>query len=376
MIKELKDAIGFGDNKKAIELLQNMTSLDEADENGITPLMYAADQCNEKLVQYLVENGANVNLQNNLGESALHMVAGYQYMGFDGYEGRKKITRILLENGANPNIKDAEGNTPLHYSVFKMHHEIENTILEYSGDYDLKNSRGMGALEFAVLKKDEESVSLLIERGFNEERLECDLNVALPGVMSYKNLVVYMANHILSAINYDEYDRVIHMIENDTFFKDNLLEKIALDRASKLNKMELVNKILKAKALRRENINEKDMYGNTLLHFAVFKNNVKLARKLILHGANIGIKNRNGNTPLHLACILNRPELVEKIAARANFNDLNVLNKAGKTAMDIAEEKNNLISQSHIRDYNNINVVQNICRLKRIEPKYNGINRI
>ena len=371
MIKELENAIGLGDNDIAKEIIGNMSSIDEADELGITPLMCAANQCNRELVEYLIKNGANVNLQNSNGESALHIVAGYLYMGFDGYEGRRNITRILLENGANPNIQDAEGNTPLHYAICKMHHELANTVLEYGGDYDMKNSRGMGALEFAILKKDEEAVSMLLERGFNSEELQSDLRIAIPSIMNYKELVLYMGNHLLSAINHDEDDRVLHMIEHDTFFKDNLLEKLALDRASKLNKMELVNKILKNKVLRGEKINEKDIFGNTLLHFAVYKDNIKLARKLIVRGAKTGVKNRNGNTPLHLACILNRTKMIEALVARSNFDDLNKLNCAEKTAMDIAIQKNNGVAQYYLQDYNNKNVVLNICRLKRIEPRYN-----
>lgn len=420
MNKELENAIGLGENERAKEILNDMMDINEANELGVTPLMCASNHCNVEMVEYLLENGADVNLRNIEGQSALHMVGGYMYMGIDGYEGRKKITRVLLENGANPNLPDNEGNTSLHYAVFKMRHELINTILEYGGDVNAKNIRGMGALEFALLKSDEESVSMLIERGFDSEELKSNLRIALPNVMSFKKLVEYMVNKVLYDLRNDNDDSVLSMVTRDTFFKDNLLEKIALDRAIKLGKTELAEKIIENKLSRGESIDEKDISGNTLAHFAVYKDNVKLLRILVCHGAKLDIKNENGNTPLHLLCLLNksdiadklvlwtnsnmlkklnityekdvekamnmrnkggntplhlacmldRTDIVKKLGLRSNFNVLNGLNASDKTAMDIAIENNNTVSQRYLQDYNNNNVVENILRLKRIEPKY------
>ena len=49
------------------------------------------------------------------------------------------------------------------------------------------------------------------------------------------------------------------------------------------------------------NINVKDEYGNTLLHYASLYGRSKIVKYLINKGADINKKNNKGNTPLHYA---------------------------------------------------------------------------
>ena len=48
-------------------------------------------------------------------------------------------------------------------------------------------------------------------------------------------------------------------------------------------------------------VNAKDEYGNTALHFAVMRNDVKLMKYLLKHGARIDVKNTFGESPMSLA---------------------------------------------------------------------------
>ena len=355
MEKQLEKLIGLAENDEAKTILEAMPNIDIQDDNGNTPLMYAVSQCNYEMVKYLISKGANVNKKNNAGETPLHLASGYSYMGVCGYDGRKSILKALIYNMADINAKDNDGNTPLHCATFKMHHELVDIILEYGGDCTLTNNNGMKALDFAILKQDNCCVSLLQERCIGNKQLKSNIHIGIPSVVSFKNLVNYLMNSIFQRVRQDEKQEIFNMISRNSLLEGDTLCRIALNHAVFENKTEIANSIL-----RRKDVNDMDEYGNTLLHFAVYKNNEKLVRRLIKMGARIDIKNKNGNTPLHLACLLNRSNIVQKLALRSNIRVLNILNQNNKTAFDIANEKGYKLAKAYITDQNNQNVVKNI----------------
>ena len=65
--------------------------MDIRNENGETPLILAAREGNNEFVALLVEHGADVNLADNLQQTALY------YAGERSYN---EITEILLTAGA------------------------------------------------------------------------------------------------------------------------------------------------------------------------------------------------------------------------------------------------------------------------------------
>lgn len=73
-----------------------------------TILDFAVRRRDVKAVELLVEYGANPELLNDLGETALHKAASL---------GHLKIVRIFLEYGVDHWLKNAEGETPVSYAV-------------------------------------------------------------------------------------------------------------------------------------------------------------------------------------------------------------------------------------------------------------------
>jgi len=74
------------------------------DKDGGTALSNAALAGQLEVVNFLVEQGANVNSQANDGNSPLHSAA---------FLGRLEIVQVLVQQGANVNIKNRKGETPL-----------------------------------------------------------------------------------------------------------------------------------------------------------------------------------------------------------------------------------------------------------------------
>lgn len=83
-------------------------NINAKDKNGITPLMYAVQSNNTRVIQLLLSNGADVNIKNNDGDTALCIAYERDY--FEAF-------KLLLENRAKPgfikkkNVKDLKDKT-------------------------------------------------------------------------------------------------------------------------------------------------------------------------------------------------------------------------------------------------------------------------
>ena len=74
--------------------------------------------------------------------------------------------------------------------------------------------------------------------------------------------------------------------------------------------LRLVNKLLKEKGLKHE---EKDEQGNTALHLAALSKNVDLIKSLMRHKEQITERNREGQTPLHIAASTGTVKVIKAI---------------------------------------------------------------
>jgi ankyrin repeat protein len=90
-------------NPEIIDLLvQHGADVNAKDSMGNTPLMTASNVKNEDA---LIRHGANVNISNNLGKTKLHIAAELN---------NKDVASYLIYHGSYINAKDKDGNTPLH----------------------------------------------------------------------------------------------------------------------------------------------------------------------------------------------------------------------------------------------------------------------
>ncbi|KAK3682066.1 hypothetical protein B0T22DRAFT_413086 [Podospora appendiculata] len=80
-------------------------------------------------------------------------------------KGQSKILEILLNKGANINALDSTGRTPLHCAVEGERMDTVKLLLDRGADMTCLDSKGISALHVAVEKGMEDAVILLIDKG-------------------------------------------------------------------------------------------------------------------------------------------------------------------------------------------------------------------
>lgn len=176
-----------GDNLEAVKLLvdasSNLKTTLEAKNNlEQTPLFCAASEGFDSIVSYLIEKGAVVDALNDEGASPLHYAA---------YYGQAGVMRILLANGSEPNRlskynRDVNmGETmPLLNAALKGHLECVK-ILVNGVDGSKKalvgfcNSFGVTALHNACLEGHLDVVKFLVASGAHVNAVTCDKTTPL-----------------------------------------------------------------------------------------------------------------------------------------------------------------------------------------------------
>ena len=75
-----------------------------------------------RIVRLLLDRGANVNIQNNYGQTALIVASR---------KGRIDIVESLLDSGADPNIRNNDGGTALMIAEREGHDDIAELIYDH-----------------------------------------------------------------------------------------------------------------------------------------------------------------------------------------------------------------------------------------------------
>ncbi|XP_067675639.1 uncharacterized protein [Haliotis asinina] len=191
---------------KTAERLLPTFPIDVKDNNGMTPFMFALKANYFDMVDFLVEHGADMNVQNNRSQTSLHTSAWHGNavgcaklldlgMHVDVHDSSKRtplmcvskrrddrseVINILLERGADINVRDKDGNTCLHIAAESeghiatigrlVEHQINtksNLLLERGLDVNVQNEHGVTPLMCAARQGNRAVVDLLINSGAN-----------------------------------------------------------------------------------------------------------------------------------------------------------------------------------------------------------------
>ncbi|XP_026290950.1 ankyrin repeat family A protein 2 [Frankliniella occidentalis] len=121
--------------------LEQESKTDSPDENGLTPLMWAAAYGQLSTVQLFLKHGAQIDKLGPEGETPLLLAAA---------AGHHDVVRLLLNEGAAVNHADDIGNTAIMYAAHGDHPHCVNELLLQGADFSATNENGDTAYTMVV----------------------------------------------------------------------------------------------------------------------------------------------------------------------------------------------------------------------------------
>ena len=345
-----------------------------ADGDASLHAAIAAD-CNEEIIQEIIDYGAGVNAVNNRGRTALLLGCFYRQMD---------SVRVLLGAGADPTIADKEGFSCLHAAIdLYCSIDILQELIDHGAHTYARRKDGTNALLRACRTGQSESVRFLLEAGADvsitkpndntclhvavqgncckgtlQQIIERGVNVNIVNKMGKTALILACESaqsesvnlllekaadpNICDAISYTALHAAVHgCCTNETLQEiinhkahldaQNIHGQTALWLACSYRQQDSVRILLAAGT----NTNIADNFGNTSLHSAVFGNcSKKMIRAIINHGADVNATNKFNETALIISCTKQNIDAI-KVLLKAGAGT-NIANADGNTCLHAA----------------------------------------
>ena len=312
-----------------------------SDKDGNTALHTAAQQKHWDVVKYLVKLGADVNIYDKYGNTALHTASQQKHWD---------VVKYLVKFGADVNIYDKYGNTALHTASQQKHWDVVKYLVKFSADVNIYDKYGNTALHTAAEQEQWDVVKYLVEHSADINISDGDGNTLLHMATQQKHwdIVKYLVEHDADINISDKYGRtplhtaaalggldvVKYLIEHDSDVNiSNKYGTTPLHTAAALGRLDVVKYLVEHGA----NVKISDEDGNTPLHMATQQKQWDVVKYLVEHESDVNISDKNGNTPLHMATQQKQWDVVKYLVEHES--DVNISDKNGNTPLHMATQQ-------------------------------------
>lgn len=125
----------------------------KADINKGQPLQQALYYGHESIALQLLNAGANMEEEGRNGQRPLHYAAS---------QGHNQLLKLLIEKNADVNAQDQDGNTPLHHAISRGNIGAVDALLKKGARTDIENHQGATAVQLAA-ERGNKQIRRLIE---------------------------------------------------------------------------------------------------------------------------------------------------------------------------------------------------------------------
>ena len=274
-------------------LIENGADVNLSTDKNRTPLMTACEYGHVNTVTILIEHGANVNLQDRDGLTAVH----YAVRGSQACE----ILSCLMENGADVDAKTFDDCTPLMRAAEIGDTKVATFLIEHGANVDLPDKTGATALYYALKCPGNlcEVMSFLIENGADINACT-SYNCCTPLMMACVKTVNDQLTFLI------EHGAIVNLQDKDG---NTALHYVVQEKPGFHEPYEVLDYLIQNGA----DINAQSNDGRTPLMKAIELSEVDIASFLIKQGANLDLQDKNGDTAFHYAVRSDSPEITDSI---------------------------------------------------------------
>ena len=158
--KPIHKAAHKGDLKKVKKIIdRHPNKINDQDVLDFTPLHLASGTGHIEMVEFLLNHGADIELENFIGDTPLLLAARYARYG------KYETIKTLLEHGAKVNHKDENGRSALHDAAMYSGKEVINLLISYGADVNARDEHQSTPLHQAAMLNNIEAAKALVEHG-------------------------------------------------------------------------------------------------------------------------------------------------------------------------------------------------------------------
>uniref|UniRef100_A0A672YHL5 Poly [ADP-ribose] polymerase n=1 Tax=Sphaeramia orbicularis TaxID=375764 RepID=A0A672YHL5_9TELE len=338
---ELLEAARSGNEEKLMALLTPLNVNCHASDGRkstsqkmlSTPLHLAAGYNRVRIVQLLLQHGADVHAKDKGGLVPLHNACSY---------GHFEVTELLLKHGACVNAMDLWQFTPLHEAASKNRVEVCSLLLSHGADPTLLNCHSKSAVDMAPTPELKERLTYefkghsLLQAAREADMAKVKKTLALE-IISFKHPQTNeTALHCAVASPHPKRKQVTELLlrkganinEKNKDFMTPL--HVAAERAH--------NDILEVLQKHGAKVNAVDTLGQTALHRAALAGHIQTCKLLLSFGADPSIVSLQGFTAAQMGNEAVQQILNENVPTRNSDVDYRFLEAAKAGDLDTVQQ--------------------------------------